>query len=58
MITQDVNGWYFPLGDCRIGPYSTEAECRGDYERYLKWGRISEDKSGTVGATCADCEGI
>jgi len=57
-IIKDENGWYFPMGDCRIGPYRDKGECRGDYERYLKYGRVSEDKGVGGVIRCPECEGI
>lgn len=56
-ITHDERGWYFPMVDCRIGPYREEGECRVDYERWMETGRISVDPVGKVGVSkCSECE--
>jgi len=57
-LIHDEHGWYFPMSGCRIGPYREEGECRGDYERYLKYGRVSEDKGVGGVIRCPECEGI
>jgi hypothetical protein len=45
-IDQTAYGWYFYFkdGSCRIGPYNNENDCRSDYDKYLKTGRISTDE--------------
>ena len=57
-LIKDENGWYFPLGDCMIGPYREEVECRGDYERWKATGRVSDDKGVGGVIRCPECEGI
>ena len=54
--------WYFYMRDwvCKIGPYTGdtgEVECRKDFEKYQKTGRVSLDPEKIVGPKCADCEG-
>jgi len=58
-IIAGPQGYYWPMSDCRIGPYRDGKECREDYERYLKTGKISTDQQRTLGvARCVECEGI
>jgi len=55
-IITEPQGHYWPLGDCRIGPYRDMKECREDYERYLKTGKASVEPPKNAVACCADCE--